>query len=194
MRRPASSPPTRTGAPPSASTPAQRSRTATSGASARGSCWTRITCARTSRRASGPSRSAPSFTAARLARIVAGSSSADQGGTARPATHRRDREHLRGRGALARADPSAAARRASSTRARSPGSTARFARPSGGASSCRARRCGTTRRRTATAAGCSTSSTSTAVCGEPCDRCGTPIERTVVAGRGTWLCPRCQRA
>jgi formamidopyrimidine-DNA glycosylase len=29
--------------------------------------------------------------------------------------------------------------------------------------------------------------------GEPCDRCGTPIERLVVAGRGTWLCPRCQR-
>jgi len=29
--------------------------------------------------------------------------------------------------------------------------------------------------------------------GEPCDRCGTPIERIVVAGRGTWLCPRCQR-
>jgi formamidopyrimidine-DNA glycosylase len=28
--------------------------------------------------------------------------------------------------------------------------------------------------------------------GEPCDRCGTPIERIVVAGRGTWLCPRCQ--
>jgi formamidopyrimidine-DNA glycosylase len=30
--------------------------------------------------------------------------------------------------------------------------------------------------------------------GEPCDRCGTPIERIVVAGRGTWLCPRCQAA
>jgi formamidopyrimidine-DNA glycosylase len=29
--------------------------------------------------------------------------------------------------------------------------------------------------------------------GEPCDRCGTPIERIVVAGRGTWFCPRCQR-
>lgn len=29
--------------------------------------------------------------------------------------------------------------------------------------------------------------------GEPCDRCGRPIERTVVAGRGTWLCPHCQR-
>jgi formamidopyrimidine-DNA glycosylase len=28
--------------------------------------------------------------------------------------------------------------------------------------------------------------------GEPCLRCGTPIERLVVAGRGTWVCPRCQ--
>jgi len=28
--------------------------------------------------------------------------------------------------------------------------------------------------------------------GEPCDRCGRPIERIVVGGRGTWFCPRCQ--
>jgi formamidopyrimidine-DNA glycosylase len=28
--------------------------------------------------------------------------------------------------------------------------------------------------------------------GEPCDRCGTSIEKTRVAGRGTWYCPRCQ--
>jgi formamidopyrimidine-DNA glycosylase len=28
--------------------------------------------------------------------------------------------------------------------------------------------------------------------GEPCVRCGTPIERIVVGGRGTWYCPRCQ--
>jgi len=27
---------------------------------------------------------------------------------------------------------------------------------------------------------------------EPCDRCGTPLEKTRVAGRGTWFCPRCQ--
>jgi formamidopyrimidine-DNA glycosylase len=30
--------------------------------------------------------------------------------------------------------------------------------------------------------------------GEPCDRCGTPIERIVVGGRGTWYCPACQRS
>jgi formamidopyrimidine-DNA glycosylase len=29
--------------------------------------------------------------------------------------------------------------------------------------------------------------------GEPCSRCGTPIAKTRVAGRGTWFCPRCQR-
>lgn len=28
--------------------------------------------------------------------------------------------------------------------------------------------------------------------GEPCPRCGTPIERTVVTQRGTHFCPRCQ--
>src|SRR4051794_35246189 len=28
--------------------------------------------------------------------------------------------------------------------------------------------------------------------GEPCDRCGTPIANTRVAGRGTWFCPACQ--
>lgn len=29
--------------------------------------------------------------------------------------------------------------------------------------------------------------------GEPCPRCGTPIERMVVGGRGTHFCPCCQR-
>jgi len=29
--------------------------------------------------------------------------------------------------------------------------------------------------------------------GEPCRRCGQPIRRIVVAGRGTHFCPRCQR-
>jgi formamidopyrimidine-DNA glycosylase len=28
--------------------------------------------------------------------------------------------------------------------------------------------------------------------GEPCPRCGTPIEKTRAGGRGTWFCPRCQ--
>ncbi|GAB4307421.1 MAG: bifunctional DNA-formamidopyrimidine glycosylase/DNA-(apurinic or apyrimidinic site) lyase [Candidatus Bipolaricaulota bacterium] len=29
--------------------------------------------------------------------------------------------------------------------------------------------------------------------GEPCRRCGSPIRRTVLGGRGTYACPRCQR-
>jgi formamidopyrimidine-DNA glycosylase len=29
--------------------------------------------------------------------------------------------------------------------------------------------------------------------GEPCPRCATPIRRTVLAGRSTYYCPRCQR-
>jgi formamidopyrimidine-DNA glycosylase len=29
--------------------------------------------------------------------------------------------------------------------------------------------------------------------GEPCDRCGTPIAKTRIGGRGTWFCPTCQR-
>ena len=28
--------------------------------------------------------------------------------------------------------------------------------------------------------------------GEPCERCGTPIEKIRAAGRGTWYCPGCQ--
>ena len=29
--------------------------------------------------------------------------------------------------------------------------------------------------------------------GEPCRRCGTPIDKIRAAGRGTWYCPNCQR-
>jgi formamidopyrimidine-DNA glycosylase len=29
--------------------------------------------------------------------------------------------------------------------------------------------------------------------GEPCRRCGTPIDKIRAAGRGTWYCPACQR-
>lgn len=29
--------------------------------------------------------------------------------------------------------------------------------------------------------------------GQPCTRCGTPIRRIVLGGRGTYFCPRCQR-
>jgi formamidopyrimidine-DNA glycosylase len=29
--------------------------------------------------------------------------------------------------------------------------------------------------------------------GEPCSRCGTPIDKIRAGGRGTWYCPNCQR-
>ncbi|MCK4450801.1 MAG: hypothetical protein KAX26_09440 [Anaerolineae bacterium] len=29
--------------------------------------------------------------------------------------------------------------------------------------------------------------------GQPCPRCGMTIERTVVGGRGTYFCSRCQK-
>jgi formamidopyrimidine-DNA glycosylase len=29
--------------------------------------------------------------------------------------------------------------------------------------------------------------------GQPCQRCGTPIDKIRTAGRGTWYCPNCQR-
>jgi formamidopyrimidine-DNA glycosylase len=29
--------------------------------------------------------------------------------------------------------------------------------------------------------------------GEPCHRCGTPVDKIRVGGRGTWYCPTCQR-
>lgn len=29
--------------------------------------------------------------------------------------------------------------------------------------------------------------------GEPCERCGSPIEKIRAGGRGTWYCPNCQR-
>lgn len=30
------------------------------------------------------------------------------------------------------------------------------------------------------------------IAGEPCTRCGTPVERITVRGRGTYFCPKCQ--
>ena len=29
--------------------------------------------------------------------------------------------------------------------------------------------------------------------GEPCDRCGTPLTKIVLGGRGTHYCPNCQK-
>ena len=73
-----------------------------------------------------------------------GAASTRQGVPSRPAAHRRDREHLRGRGALARPDPSAHAGGRAGKQASSRACTARCARPSGAGWSCRAPRFATT--------------------------------------------------
>ena len=127
-------------------------------------------------------------------RAARGPARADQGGDPRPAHGRRRREHLRRRGALARAASIRSRRPPSSTpdevKARPHAASApRCRRASAG----RARRCATT--------GCPTASSGSAQHefkvygrgGEPCERCGTPIDKIRVAGRGTWYCPSCQR-
>ena len=65
---------------------------------------------RTSRRRTGPSRSARASRARWLGGAARAAAGAAQGRAARPARRRRPREHLRGRGAVARAAQSAAAR------------------------------------------------------------------------------------
>jgi formamidopyrimidine-DNA glycosylase len=59
-------------------------------------------------------------------------------------------------------------------------------------SSTGARRCATTATGTGRAAPTSSTSTATAGPGSPCRRCGTLLERSVVAARGTTTCPSCQ--
>ena len=61
------------------------------------------------------------------------------------------------------------------------------------ASRARARRCATTASPTAARGSMQKEFKVYGRGGEPCDRCGTPIEKTRVAGRGTWYCPTCQR-
>ncbi len=56
----------------------------------------------------------------------------------------------------------------------------------------RARRCATTGSRTAAAGEMQHEFKVYGRGGEPCDRCGTPIDKIRVAGRGTWYCPTCQ--
>ena len=117
---------------------------------------------------------------------------AGQGGDPRPAHGGRRREHLRRRGALAGAHPSTDAGRGA-RRGRGEGALPRHpGRAPGGdpAPGLDATRLPAAGRRPGRAQhefkvygrG-----------GEPCDRCGTPIDKIRVAGRGTWFCPSCQR-
>ena len=106
------------------------------------------------------------------------------------AAARRGRQHLRRRGALAGRHPprpphhhpagGRRAARASSAPCSSRGS------PTG------APPCATTARSRASRAATSSSSAATAAPGEPCDRCGTELRRSVIDARGTTHCPTCQ--
>ena len=100
------------------------------------------------------------------------------------------REHLRRRGALARADPSAARRRASLDRRRVRRAAPRDPRRrSSSGSRARARRCATTGCRTARSGSMQHEFKVYGRGGEPCDRCGTPIEKIRVGGRGHVVLP-----
>ena len=120
-------------------------------------------------------------------RRARGPARAAEGGAARPAHGRGPREHLRRRGALARADPPAATGARARRPTRSARSTARFARRSAWASPARARRCATTRSPTAGAGRCSTSSGSTAARASRATAAARRSRRRApaAAGRGT---------
>ena len=68
-------------------------------------------------------------------------------------------------------------------------STAASGRRSRPGCAARARRCATTASPTAETGGAQHEFKVYGRGGEPCDRCGTPIDKIRVAGRGTWYCP-----
>ena len=126
-----------------------------------------------------------------LARAAREPTRAGQGGAPRPAHARRPREHLRRRGALARADPSAPPGARASTRDEVAGSArrrsatalaARHRAPGLDAARLRAARRQPRRR-------CRTSSRSTAAAASRATAAARRSRRSRVAGRGTWFCP-----
>ena len=110
----------------------------------------------------GPEPLERRFTTRFLAASAEEPQGARKGGAPRPADGGGAREHLRRRGALVRAPPSAPPGRRARRRARSVPSTAACGARSRAASPVRARRSATTEPRTADRGRCSTSSTSTA--------------------------------
>ena len=107
---------------------------------------------------------------------------------------RRHREHLRGRGAVSRAHPSAQAGRAAAAR-RARAAARRHRRDARGRASSRpARRSTATATPTASAGQMQERFLIHLREGEPCPRCGSTVVKLRAAGRGTYVCPRCQRA
>ena len=118
---------------------------------------------------------------------------AGEGVPARPAQGRRRRQHLRRRGALPRAHPSAARRRGRLSR----GAVRGAARRDGGrrsrrASPPRARRSTTSAIPTASRAPSRTASSSTGARASRAWSAAGPSRKLRAAGRGTYVCERCQ--
>ena len=162
-----------------------------SGASERGSCSSRG--ARAVPRGQGRSGAARAALYHPLpVRATEEPQGARKGGAPRPADGGGAREHLRRRGALVRAPPSAppgrqldddeiravhrGVRRALERGIARQGATLRDYRTPDGGSGSMQHEFNVYGRE-----------------GEPCPRCGTPIEKTRAGGRGTWYCPACQR-
>ena len=174
------------------STTGRRSATATCGGSARGCCSSRTRSSRTSTPGSAPSRSTPAFTPRAPRGAAREAAGADQGRDPRPAHRRGRREHLRRRGALARPRPSAARGAQPRSRRDPRAAPERSAARSRSGSRARGRRSRDYRQPNGAPGGMQDEFKVYGRAGEPCDRCGTPIERIVVAGRGTSYCPSCQ--
>ena len=113
------------------------------------------------------------FTTRALAQALEGRTRADESRPSRPARCGRDREHLRGRGTLACATPSAPSGRVADRRRDRAPPKGDPRRPGDGHFAARARRCATTAIPKAVAAGCRTSSRST----------GAPVSPARAAGR-----------
>ena len=126
------------------------------------------------------------------ARARARAPRADQGVPARPEADRRRRQHLRRRGAVPRPHPPAAAGGPAHARA-GRGAARRGRRVARGrASTPRARRSTTSATPTASAARSRTASWSTCARASRACAAGAPVRKLRAAGRGTYVCERCQ--
>ena len=168
--------------------------TPTSAASARGACSRASRSCRSSSTSASASSRSTRLRRPRAGEAVRRPARGREGDAARPAARRRRRQHLRRRGAVGREGAPGDARR--------PGLAARQLGPArggdprgarGGARRAGLDACATSSRPTAATARCRSGSRCSTATGEPCERCGTPIVKLRVAGRGTHVCPRCQR-
>ena len=135
----------------------------------------------------------PDFTAEALRALARGPQAAGEGVPAQPGAGRGRGQHLRRRGALPGPDPPAAPGRHAEAGRRSRRCATRWSSRSKRGSTPRAPRSTTTATSTAREGSFQDRFLVHLREGEPCPRCGTPIEKMRAAGRGTYVCPSCQR-